>query len=382
MSKLSGERSFALFYAALFGSMGATGPFLALWMQHIGIGTSMIGVIVAAPSVLMLFTTISLGRWADNLQDRRTALLAANWIILCVQIPLFLYTSPWFVLAVWSIAGIVKHAMIPATDAAALSLTEANGSDFARVRMWGSIAYIVTLTAAGLVYERTGISNLLAVLLTGNVISLLLAYTLPNLRPVIRQATNSQESHGHSIYQAGILLTLVGSALINASHAMFNIFGILNMIQHGLSESIASFAVGVGVLAEVLLMWRFKHLSRAISARACLMTAAGCGAFRWIVMANEPSLAVLFSVQLLHGVTFGIMYLATASFIARRVPAGDAVRGQSLSATLATAGLATGTFFCGLMFDQWGESQYWIMALLCVAGAISLAFSYRCPLGE
>ena len=429
MFQQGSEKRFSVYYAALFGSIGAISPFFALWLDHGGISASMIGLIVATPSVAMLFTTIALGRWADRLRDRRTAVVVANWVIFFAHVPLIFSTSPWLLLALWCVSGIAMHAMVPATDAAALSLTARQGSDFARIRVYGSIGFIAALTLAGMLYERQGIAMFIVLLVLGNLSRLVFAYRLP----VIPTAQSAQSMNPASVssatpatpatsatsvalaanlagedkqappvslktesYRAGrggdappdsdqrdplyrpaIVLTLIGAALINASHAVFNTFGILLWTQQGLSETVSSLAVSAGVVAEVILMWRFKSLTQDISARALLIFAALCGVVRWSVLAIEPSLPLLIAVQLLHGVTFGMMYLAGASFISRRVPESDAARGQAMLATLTTACMASAMFISGVLFDQWGGALYWGMTLCCCSALLVLVGSYR-----
>ena len=380
MIHVSAEQRFSLYYAVLFGSVGASLPFAALWMSHAGITPAMIGIIVALPSVAMLATTISIGRWADKLIDRRSAIITGNWLILAAHLVLFLSTGELFVLLVWLVAGVALAAKLPITDAAALSLARQRGSDYARVRMFGSIGFVLMLTLAGYAYEHLGIGVFVAGLFIANVLRLLAAYALPRKLRSVRpesQADDGAEALTGSLYIPGILFTLLAGALINASHAMVYTYGILLWTQQGLSESLASLAIGIGVVVEVALMWWFKSLTRNVSARACLLIAATFGLVRWWVLASEPSWLMVFGAQALHGVSFGVTFLACAGFIARRVPEKDAARGQGLLATLSTACMAMATFVCGQFYDVLGSALYWMMGGLCLLAVGCVAMSYR-----
>ena len=411
MKQATDEQRFSVYYAVLFGSIGAMFPFAALWMNQAGIEPAMIGVIVSGPSVAMLLTTITLGRLADNLPERRQAIIAANWIILLVHLTLFLTTKEWVVLLVWLLAGIAMYAKVPITDAAALGLARRNGSDFARVRMFGSIGFVLMLSVAGFAYERWGIGTFVMGLFIANVARLLAAYYLPLMSTNGMSANgmstngNSANAHSHeasilktstpktsipktsapkaatsisqSLYQPGILLTLIGGALINASHAMVNTYGILLWTEQGLSESVASLAIGIGVIVEVALMWWFRSLTQHVSARTCLLVAAACGMLRWSLLASYASLPVIFAAQALHGVTFGVTYLACVNFISRRVSEQAGARGQSLLATLTTACMAMATFTCGQLFDHQGSTIYWLMGSVCLLAMLCIFVSYR-----
>ena len=401
MKQATAEQRYAVYYAVLFGSIGAMFPFAALWMNQVGIEPAMIGVIVAGPSVAMLLTTITLGRLADNLAERRQAIIVGNWIILLVHLTLFLTTNEWVVLLVWLLAGITMYAKVPITDASALGLARRNGSDFARVRMFGSIGFVLMLSVAGFAYERWGIGTFVMGLLIANIARLAAAYYLPlmpiNSGPTNSGPTNSDTSNsetsdsnranvqahntsvsvGQSLYQPGILLTLIGGALINASHAMVNTYGILLWTEQGMTESVASLAIGIGVVVEIALMWWFRSLTQNVSARTCLLVAAACGMLRWSLLASTVSLPVIFAAQALHGVTFGVTFLACVNFISRRVPEHAGARGQSLLATLTTACMAIATFICGQLFDNKGSAIYWLMGSVCLSAMLCIFVSYR-----
>ncbi len=378
---LTPEWRFSFYYAALFASIGSIGPFFAVWLDSQNIDAKTIGIIVAAPSIAMLFTTVRLGRWADELGSRRTAIIVGNVLVLLAQLVFFWPQSPWVIMFIWMFCGIIMYAKVPITDAAALSLTEQRGSDFARVRVFGSIGFVVALTLSGLVYDRVGMMAFVPILLLGNILRLWLSIELPTVdrRSVTKVSSPtgaSVEVQSNDFYRLGIVLTIVASGVIHSSHAVFNTFGILLWTQHGFSETTASLLVGIGVVAEILLMWRFKSLTKRLSARSCLVIAAVCGMVRWSLLALAPPLWLMFVVQMLHAVTFGLTFLATASFIARRVGEDNAARGQALSATVMTALMAIMVYLSGYFFDLLQLQLYWIMAAMCVLSAVLVLLSY------
>lgn len=380
MRTVSAEQRYAIYYAVLFGSIGALAPFAAVWFDEVGINAAEIGVIVAAPSVVMLITTVAIGKWADSLRDRRLAIICCNVVILFAHALLFLRADFWMVLGVWVVSGIAMYAKIPITDASALNLAQRQGTDFARIRMFGSIGFILAVSAAGVVYEQAGIGYFLWALLGTGVLRLLSAIYLPGMP--CRDALNARSDDSGTLYTSAIILTLIGSALVNASHAMVNTFGILNWTQQGLSESAASLAIAIGVVVEVSIMWWFRSLSRYVSARAWLLVAAACGVVRWILLALVSSALFIFVAQALHGVTFGVMFLASATFISRRVPESAAARGQSLLAIITTACMASATFMTGQLFEAWGANIYWLMCGLCLIAMLCIAASYRYTFNE
>jgi len=231
------------------------------------------------------------------------------------------------------------------------------------------------MPAAGFAYERFGIGIFLWVLMVTNGLRLLIACWLP--RMPAEDAHSAASDNSGTLYAPAILFTILGAALINASHAMLNTFAVLDWTAQGISESAASLAISFGVLVEIAIMWWFGSLTRHVSARMCLMLAACAGVVRWLVLATQPSLVVIFLAQALHGITFGVMFLASAIFISRRVAARAAARGQSLLTIMTTACMASATFVSGRLFDTWGSAIYVLMSLMCVVALLSLMASYR-----
>ena len=353
----------------------------------------MIGVVVAAPSVAMLATTVPIGRRIDALGEPRRAIVALNVLVLGLNAALVAASGAWAILVVWTLGGVLMHAMAPATDALALDVTRRRGSDWARLRMFGSLGFVLAVVGGGALFERVGIALFLVTLVGASLVRLLAALALPGARDADRYAepaspvgTGSSagaepgSARGGALNHRGVLLTIAGAATINASHGLFYTFGLLIWSRAGIGETLGGVLWSAGVVAEMALMWRFRAIATRLSARGCLLLAAVAGVLRWSITATEPALGWLFAAQALHALTFGLVFVATATFIARRVGEREAVRGQSLFATLAAGSMAAATWGSGLLFEWVGALAYGAMAALCVLGGALVALSYRTDL--
>ena len=448
MVALSAEHRLGVFYAALFATVGAGAPFLALWLDARGVSAAMIGTVVAAPSVVMVLTTVALGRWADAIGDRRAALVRLAVGALLAHVALAFASGTVSILLLWTAGGVLLHAIMPITDAFALRTTARRGSDWARVRLAGSVGFVLALLGAGALYERFGIDTFLAVLIGGGALRLLAARGLPRGPDTgavtlaadgpgtNRLATHAPRASGEDAPAAGVLgtddpravlstaqetvrrsppsviarpassttvergstsatigtvdalrhpgvrLTIAGAAMINASHAFFYTFGLLVWTRAGIGETTGGVLWSAGVVAEMLVMWRFRAIAARLSARVCLLVAGAAAVLRWTLTWSEPSVAMLFAAQCLHALTFGLGYLAGASFVARRAGEADAARGQAWLSTAAVATMAASTWVAGLLYARVGVAAYGAMALLALGGTALVAASYRSGLGR
>jgi len=138
----------------------------------------------------------------------------------------------------------------------------------------------------------------------------------------------------------------------------------------------------IGVIAEVFLMWKFSRFSKHVSARHCLLVASGACIVRWFFTAINPSLVALMFLQGLHAITFGLTFLASVNFIAKRVDPQHAAQAQSVLATLSTLLMAIGTWLSGRFYENLGGYTYWAMSAMAVVGGLFILNSYRTPLED
>lgn len=344
----------------------------------------MTGAIFAAPAIATVIFTVFIGQWADRLADWRSAIIVCNWVVLVVACWIVIRQEPWDLLFVWTIAGLFTRAAGPIVDAAALNSTQKTGSDYGRIRSFGSMGFIVGVLIAGLVFDHFGIEWFVTVLLLGAIARVIGAHMLPHFKTDNAQKTNvvSPASGVVALRHPGILLVLLGSALINASHGFNNIFSIMHWTKMDFSTTIASVLWTVSVIAEVALMWRFKSITKKFSARKCLLLASAVSTVRWLIAGTDPTLAQLLFLQSLHSITFGLTFLATVNFIGKRVHENHAAQAQSIYAMLTTLFLGLSGWISGGLYAQFAGHTYWAMSVLALAGGAAIAWSFRSDLDE
>ena len=385
------------YYFFMFLSVGAGLPYFALWLQSVGIEDHQIGIIKAAPSFAMLATTIVIGHWADKAADWRSAILLCNWGVAILITCLLLVKGFLAILIVWTLSGLIMMAKFPILDAAAVRFARQNSIDYHKMRAFGSAGFIAGVLLAGWLLEAYGVSWFVVMLAGFAWMRALLSHSLPYFRSGKKadsEAESSQASEGQAkplgaaakattcagsdttvvdnSRQVWFLLVLIASALIHGSHAYYYTFSAVLWSAAGYGTTKISILWALGVVIEILLMWKFSTVARRASARVLLIIAALVALLRWFVFSLDPDLPVLVLAQLLHGVTFAIMFLATVNFIANWTPVENAARAQSISATLNTLCMALGTLGSGYLHQSLGEGGYLIMVLPCAVSVICL----------
>jgi len=354
----------------------------AVWFDSLEISSATSGAIFAAPSIATVLLTIFIGGLADKFADWRTAIIVCNSIGLVMITWLLFRQDIGDIFLVWTILGLFTLASGPIMDAAALDYSGRHGSDYGKLRAFGSIGFIVGIVCAGAYFDKLSIHGFVWVFLLGVLARVIAAFALPTFRNQSIKSTAINAESLRAFLQPGILLVLVGSALINASHGFINIFAILHWTHIGISTGMASVLWTIGVTAEVVLMWRFRTLAQGLSARKCLLLASGTATIRWLVSGTEPNLVVWFLLQSLHSITFGLMFLASVNFIARRVQPHYAAQAQSVLATLTVFFMGLSNWLSGVMYNQYSQMSFWAMAAIALLGGVLIALSYRSELED
>jgi PPP family 3-phenylpropionic acid transporter len=97
----------------------------------------------------------------------------------------------------------------------------------------------------------------------------------------------------------------------------------------------------------------------------------GVGAVvRWLIMPQEPGLAVLSFAQGLHALSFGATHLGVMGLLARLVPVRIMPNAQGYIATATGIVMASTGIVCGLVFASLGQSIYYGMAAMAAVGTV------------
>lgn len=379
------------YYFLVFLSLGCGLPYFALWMSSVGMSDKQIGVIAASPSFVMVATTLFAGSLADRARDWRSAILVCNWLVLVFITGIFFVQSFVPLLILWCLWGVVIMAKFPILDAAAIRMARHRGMEYHKMRACGSLGFVIGVLLGGLVFEHIGISIFLWVLWGVSLMRAVCAHFLPLFRTGIdaaeqvtretvvevREAGQTRVQDG-AVYRKGwFLLVLAGSALIQGSHAYYYTFSAILWNEAGYSTTLVSVLWAAGVLIEIVLMWKFALIKDRYTARYMLIAAALTALLRWFVFGLDPGLPILLLAQLLHGVTFALMFLATVNFIANWTPVKVAAKAQALSATMNTFCMALATVYAGMMHQDLGVVGYWSMAVMCFVAVLLIATSFK-----
>ena len=364
----------ALLYGAIFLLVGSFMPYFPVWLDWRGLTAGEIGMVLAAPLFARILFTPTVSFAADRIGDRRRVLILLAWGtgLSCF---LFLVASGfWAILLVTLFYAMFWTTVMPLTETVAMAGVRESGLDYGRIRLWGSLTFIVASFAGGLAIELQGARAALWIVIVSSLCVVAATHLLP--RPTgagrLRAATSGPRIRlGDAldlVRAPAFLLFLLTTSAVQATHAVYYVFGTLHWQAAGISTTVIGLLWAVGVVAEIVLFAVAGRILPAQGPVRLIWLAAAATVLRWSVTAVDPPLAVLFAVQVLHGLTFGAAHLGAIHYISDRVPETCAATAQGLYAS-ASAGIVMGAAMMatGPLYAALAGRAYLVMAVVGMA---------------
>ncbi len=367
------------FYAALFAVYGFQLAYFPVWLDWRGLSAAEIGMVSATPLFLRLFIGPTAAFLADRSGDRRRAVIVAA-VCGCAAVLALGQSHLLLTIALFTAVFIVGcQTTGPIVEAIALSGVRELGVDYGRMRLWGSLSFIAATFVGGVLVERFAAPSVIWMLAASTGMLVLTSWLLPFQRP--GGAGNAAAGVGGRLTLAQVakvagsrtfLLFVFAAGVVQASHALFYSFGVLHWQAQGIPTTTIGVLWSVGVIAEVVLFAIAGRYLKLVGPAGLIIAGAVAAVVRWGAMALEPTIALLFPLQVLHALTFGATHLGAMHYIHQTVPQEQAGTAQALfAAATGGAGMGAATLMAGLLYGQFGGLGYLAMMGMGGAGLIA-----------
>ena len=353
----------SFFYAAVFLTIGVMMPFWPVWLKSRGLDAGEIGLILASAMWLRAFTSPLLAQYADRRGRPDRLALLLGWGALAANCLFFWTEGFWAVLAVSILSTMSFTALMPLGDAVTMLKVREGGLDYGRVRLWGSVAFIVAATGAGSVLEGRPPSAILWLIVGSLCLVVVGCHAIP--RAETPGSSSFLAPLRGLLQERRVIVFMIAASLVQASHAVYYGFATLHWQASGIGAGTIGALWALGVICEVALFAFSGKFVARFGPVALLAMGAASGLVRWIVLG-------------LHAFTFGATHLAAMHYIARNVPAQFAATAQSVySSFFGGTLMALAMLSAGWLFDAIAGRAFLFMAGLSVAALILAAVVWR-----
>ncbi|ENZ5482018.1 3-phenylpropionic acid transporter [Serratia marcescens BIDMC 44] len=365
---LQSTRWLALSYFTYFFSYGIFLPFWGVWLKGEGIAPETIGMLLGAGLVARFLGSLLIAPRVKDPSHLVSALRLLALLTLAFAVG-FCFGNGWgWLMLVIAGFNLFFSPLVPLTDALAATWQKQIRMDYGRVRLWGSLAFVIGSALTGLLVAVWG-HNAILYSLIFSVLAMLLGMLLkPSVMPQgeARTYSGTERSLWALLKEGPVWRFLLCVTLLQGAHAGYYSFGSIYWQEAGYSASTIGYLWSLGVVAEVIIFASSNVLFRRWNARNLLLLSACCGVLRWSLMAYSTELGWLLLIQILHCGTFTVCHLAAMRFIAAR-QGQEVIQLQAVYSALAMGGgIAVMTVIAGFLFEHWQGGVFWVMAAVAV----------------
>ncbi len=367
------------FYFSFYALLGAFVPYRGRYLAEQGFDSLTIGISMAVISACTVFSPLMWAVLAERYQWGRKLLIIGSVLTLFSIISVYYQTVAVLMIVSAAAYSIAWNAIGPQSEALTLSRVKASGGDYNRIRLWGSIGYIITVLLVGYGVQYMGVRTVVPVSIVAIVALIVVSYKLPDFSPASRLPKDKT-----SLWQAatapGTALILLACVLVSASHTPFHTFFDLYLRGNGYPASVSGWLITLGVLAEIVLFFFAKRLLALFSFQPLFIAAMLLAGIRWLLLAYGVQWwGVLIVVQLLHAISFALMHSLAMHALHSAFPSAMHGRAQALYGTLAYGiGGVGGNLLAGWIWQDGagGRHAFLLSALYCFA-AFTIVVIYR-----
>jgi MFS transporter, PPP family, 3-phenylpropionic acid transporter len=358
------------FYFFYFAFVGAMAPFWGLYLKSLSFNAFQIGVLMSLLQVMRIFAPNIWGHIADR-TGKRVAIvqIAALGSLLC-YVGVFFGVSFWWLFVVMAGMSFFWSASLPLVEATTLSHLKDNTQHYGRIRLWGSIGFIVVVLGLGYWFDYRPVADLPWAVLGFIAGIVLFARRIPEA--AIEVHATDHLPVWEIVRRPEVWSLLVACFLMAAAHGPYYTFYSIYLVDHGYAKSTVGWLWALGVLCEIGAFLLMPRMTQTLRVETILLATFGFAVVRFLLIAwAVDSLPAVLLAQTLHAATFGAFHSAAVALIHRHFRGRHQTRGQGLYNSMAFgAGGTLGGLYAGAAWDGLGPQATFSIA----AGCAGLAF--------
>ena len=367
----------AITYLFYFGQFGVLMPYLGVFLDGRGFSSTEIGELFALITVARIAGPNLWATLADKTGSALKVLQLGALLTFVAFCLIFFMHDFWTLTLSLALMMMFWTAILPQIEGLTLTCVHGHANRYGRIRLWGSIGFIVLTVFTG---KMIDLYSSEAPIIVGAVILFsLFVVTLFLQEPTQEKIT---ESHQHSIWtkiNTPVFYSfLISAALLQLSFGAYYGFFALYLIDLGYSGQTTGWLIALGVIAEIIIFLKAGKLINWLGVKWILVLSLLLTALRWYllaVIASNP-IILIFS-QALHAFSFGMTHAASMHFIHHYFEKQFQSQGQAMYLSVGFGlGGAAGGYGAGYFWQQGqgAELTFTLAAITAVLAAISLLF--------
>jgi PPP family 3-phenylpropionic acid transporter len=276
--------------------------------------------------------------------------------------------------------GLFWSGSLPIVEAITLTELRDEPHKYGRVRLWGSVGFIVATMGVGVALDYIPIGYLLwmCIVLLAGVVAIAWRF---------REAPVAIHAHDHEpvwdiLKRPEVITLFVACFLMIAAHGPLYVFYSIYLVDHGYSKTAVGALIGVSVASEIIVFLYQPKLFQHFSLRAVMLACFAVAVVRFLMIGWGAEFVVLLIIaQLMHAATFGAFHAASVAAIHDIFKGRHQARGQTLYTSVAYgAGGTLGGLVSGFLWERVGPyATYNVAAATALVGLLLVWWKLRLP---
>lgn len=350
------------FYFSYYFFVGAFVPYWGLYLQSEKFGAADIGILMSLFQISRIFAPNFWGWLADHTGKRAQWIKLTAFLGLCGFTAVFWAHGFFWLFFVMAALSLFTSSTLPLAESLTLAHLATTNGHYSRIRMWGSLGFIVAAVILGFMIDIAGINSLLWFLLAVQVTLFALSYTLPE--PNVEAHPHDDFSIWQVIKQPNVIAMLVGCALMVTAHGVLYNFYSIYLSAHGYSKGMIGLLWAVGVICEIAIFMLMPKIMKHFSLKTVLLISLVLAVIRFSLIGIAiDHLWVLIFAQTLHAATFGSFHAASVEVITQFFNGRHQAKGQAIYNSVAYGvGGTVGGVAGGYALQYWGGQQTFLLS--------------------
>ncbi|GAA0858468.1 MFS transporter [Aliiglaciecola litoralis] len=365
----------SLTYLLYFGQLGVLVPYLGVFLDGRGFTSEQIGELFALITVARILGPNLWASMADKSGKGLGILRLGSLLTFGTFCLVFVVDSFWGLTLGFALMMMFWTAILPQLEVLTLNCVDSDATRYSRIRLWGSIGFIILTVIAGKAIDM--FSSEAPIYVSAGVLAVLFISTLLINEPQAKPAKDKNTgSIWHKAKTPTFLMFILSAILLQVSFGTYYGFFALYARDLGYSGQATGFFIGLGVAAEIVIFLLAGRLISIFGIKWILVISIFLTALRWLLLGTVAEfLWVIIISQLLHAFSFGMTHAASVKFIHHYFGKAFQSRGQALYISIGFGvGGAIGNYISGQLWLQGAGSQqaFLFSAVIALISMLSL----------
>ena len=373
-----------------FGSVCAVMGYASVYLLDQGVSNSLIGTILAAISVIVVFTQPAIAAYADkNKHIELRKIISAVMVLAVILSVATFFVKDVVVLLLCVYVGISTciQTVMPLMNSLAF-VFEKQGIEinYGIARGIGSAAYALVSFALGYLVEDFGTSVIPLVYIFFNVLLVLAVNSFVLPKSERKDVAEVEEEKATEEKQLSFIdffkkykkfmIFVLGVVVVYFTHTIINNFFIQILTPIGGTESDMGTAVFLAAIVELPAMGLFNSIRKKVKVSTLLKFSAIMFAVKHALTFLATDMTLIYVAQFCQIAAYAILIPASVYYVNSIVAKQDQIKGQSMVTMAMTASGIVANLAGGFLLDGIGVHNVLLMGtVISVIGAVIVMLS-------